>query len=194
MGLPRGIIPVLQTPFGEDGGIDYESLGRLIDDAVEGGAAGFLSPAVASEVGTLTGSERDEMGRFVHGRIGGRAALIAGCSNAEAEECARLARSAEAVGADAVLVAAPDGLRDDAEGLVRFMRMAMDGVRLPLIVQDLDWTGAGVAIESLLRLRDEVPQLPGSRLKQRRRDPSTPWRGRRSGAGFISRAGGRRRR
>lgn len=165
MGLPRGIIPVLQTPFGVDGGIDYESLGRLIDDAVEGGATGFLSPAVASEVGTLTGSERDKLGRFVHGRIGGRAALIAGCSSTDADECARLANSAEAIGADAVLVAAPDGLRDDAEGLVRFMKTATGGVRLPLIVQDLDWMGPGVAVEALLRLRDEIPQFGGIKIE-----------------------------
>jgi 4-hydroxy-tetrahydrodipicolinate synthase len=165
MALPRAIIPVLQTPFGEDGGIDYESLGRLIDDATEGGAVGFLSPAVASEVGTLTGEERDELGRFVHERIGGRAALIAGCSSLDPEECARLAWGAEASGADAVLVAAPDGLRHDAEGLVRFLRKAAGAIQLPLIVQDLDWTGGGVAIATLLHLRDEIPQFAGIKIE-----------------------------
>jgi 4-hydroxy-tetrahydrodipicolinate synthase len=165
MALPRGIIPVLQTPFGEAGGIDYESLGRLIDDAVEGGAAGFLYPAVASEVGTLTAGERDELGRFVHARIAGRAALIAGCSSPDAGECGRLAAGAQANGADAVLVAAPDGLRGDGAGLVRFMRRATEGVRLPLIVQDLDWTGRGVAMDALLRLRDEVPQFAGIKIE-----------------------------
>jgi dihydrodipicolinate synthase/N-acetylneuraminate lyase len=165
MALPRGIIPVLQTPFGEDGGIDYDSLGRLIDDAVEGGAVGFLSPAVASEVGTLTGDERDALCRFVHARIGGRAALIAGCSSVDADECARLARGAEAAGADAFLVAAPETLLADDEGLVRFMRQAAGDVRLPLIVQDLDWTGGGVAMATLLRLRDEIPQLAGIKIE-----------------------------
>ncbi|MBE0659506.1 MAG: dihydrodipicolinate synthase family protein, partial [Bryobacteraceae bacterium] len=165
MALPRGIIPVLQTPFGEDGGIDYESLGRLIDDAVEGGAVGFLSPAVASEVGTLTGEERDALGRFVHARIGGRAALIAGCSSVDSDECARLARGAEAAGADAFLVAAPETLLADDEGLVRFMRQAAGDVRLPLIVQDLDWTGGGVPMATLLRLRDEIPQFAGIKIE-----------------------------
>lgn len=165
MALPRGIIPVLQTPFREDGGIDYESLGRLIDDAIEGGAVGFLYPAVASEVGTLTGDERDELGHFVVQRIDGRAALIAGCSSPDADECARLAMGAEANGADAVLVAAPEGLRDDGAGLVLFMHRAIEGVRLPLIVQDLDWTGPGVAMAALLRLRDAIPQFEGIKIE-----------------------------
>ncbi|MBA3973736.1 MAG: hypothetical protein C0504_05895 [Candidatus Solibacter sp.] len=165
MPLPRGIIPVLQTPFGEDGGIDYESLGRLIDDALEGGAAGFLSPAVASEAGTLSRGERDELGKYVHARIAGRVALIAGCSSLDAEECARLAKAAEANGADAFLVAAPETLREDAGGLIEFMQQAAEGVGLPLIVQDLDWTGSGVAMAALMRLREELPRFAGIKIE-----------------------------
>ena len=93
--LPRGIVPVLQTPFDESGGIDYESLARLIEDALRAGAAGFLSPAVASEVETLTGSERSRLLPFVAAQTRGRAALIAGCSSPDASECARLVAAAE---------------------------------------------------------------------------------------------------
>jgi 4-hydroxy-tetrahydrodipicolinate synthase len=34
-----------------------------------------------------------------------------------------------------------------------------------LIVQDLDWTGGGVAIATLLHLRDEIPQFAGIKIE-----------------------------
>lgn len=163
--LPQGIVPVLQTPFDEHGGIDYESLARLIEDAIEAGAAGFLSPAVASEVGTLTAAERHRLAPFVAERIAGRAALIAGCSSGDAAECARLAAAAESAGAGAFLIAVPDSLLHRPAELVGFFRRATAGSRLPLLVQDLDWNGPGLPVETLTQLRDAIPQLSGAKIE-----------------------------
>jgi len=163
--LPHGIVPVLQTPFDENGAIDFESLARLIEDAIEAGAAGFLSPAVASEVGTLTAAERHRLAPFVVERIAGRAALIAGCSSADADECARLAAAAESAGANAFLIAVPDSLLHRPAELIGFFRRASALSRLPLIVQDLDWNGPGLPVETLAQLRDSIPQLAGSKIE-----------------------------
>jgi 4-hydroxy-tetrahydrodipicolinate synthase len=158
--LPRGIVPVLQTPFAADGGIDYECVERLVEDALAGGASGFLAPAVASEVGTLTGEERSELVPFLVKALRGRVPLIAGCSSSNAEESAQLAEAAEQAGADACLMAVPEP--GDA---VEFFRRAMRRCRLPLVVQDLDWTGPGLPVETLERLCGEVPQIHGSKIE-----------------------------
>jgi len=163
--LPRGIVPVLQTPLDASGAIDFESLARLIDDAIEAGATGFLSPAVASEVSTLTADERDRLAPFVVERIAGRVALIAGCSSGDAAECARLAATAESAGADAFLISVPESLLGNAGEVVDFFRRATAGIRLPLVVQDLDWNGPGLPVETLVELRDAIPQLAGSKIE-----------------------------
>lgn len=161
--LPRGIVPVLQTPFDAKGAIDFESLAHLIEDGLHAGAAGFLAPAVASEVDTLTKAERQELLQFVATTLRDRAPLIAGCSAPTAAECAYWTAEAAEVGAQACLIAPPAALRDDPAALLNFLREAAP--TLPLIVQDLDWTGPGLAVETLLRLRDALPQFAGIKVE-----------------------------
>ena len=48
--LPRGIVPLLETPFRENGSIDYDSLNQLVEQSITGGANGLTAPLVASEV------------------------------------------------------------------------------------------------------------------------------------------------
>ena len=60
--LPTGIISVLNTPFTPDGSaVDCASLAKNVDLAIDSGVAGFLVPAMAAEVTTLTGAERRAM-------------------------------------------------------------------------------------------------------------------------------------
>lgn len=161
--LPCGIVPVLQTPFDAAGTIDYESLARLIEDGLQAGAAGFLAPAVASEVETLSLAEREALVPFVVGVLQGRAPLIAGCSAGTAAESAHWTAAAARAGAQACLIAPPSALRDDADGLLAFLREADSP--LPLVLQDLDWTGPGIALDALLRLRDALPYLAGVKVE-----------------------------
>src|SRR5512137_328055 len=71
--MPRGIVPVIDTPFDESGAVDAESHARLIDDAIAAGATGLVGPVVASEVHALTRDEREAMVRFcaraIHHRV-----------------------------------------------------------------------------------------------------------------------------
>jgi 4-hydroxy-tetrahydrodipicolinate synthase len=165
MRLPGGIVPVLQTPFGDDLSIDYESLRRLIDEAISAGAAGFLCPAVASEVETLTMAERGKLLQFVTSTVSGRVPLIAGCSSADVGQCAELVRMAESAGAQACLIAVPDALRDLSLELLQFLRKSLANSTLPLLIQDLDWTGPGLSLETLVLLRREIPQLCGAKVE-----------------------------
>lgn len=163
--LPRGIIPVLQTPFDDRGAIDFDSLGRLIEYALAAGAAGFLVPAVASEVGTLVPGERRRLVQFTVRTLQGRAPVIGGCSAPTAEECAQWTAAADAAGASAILISPPDALRDQPDQLLEFLLRATAHCELPLIVQDLDWTGPGLSFDSLLRLRDKLPRLAGIKIE-----------------------------
>ncbi|MDZ4861598.1 MAG: dihydrodipicolinate synthase family protein, partial [Candidatus Hydrogenedentes bacterium] len=54
----HGIITVLNTPFLDDDSLDLEGLRRNVRYAIDAGVAGFLVPAMASEVGKLSETER----------------------------------------------------------------------------------------------------------------------------------------
>lgn len=161
----RGIVPVLQTPFDAAGQIVWDDLSALIEDAIAAGAVGFLAPAVASEVDSLSQGEREQLLRFVANQIRGRAGLIAGCSAPEPATCREYMHLAFNVGATAGLIAAPGSLLNDATELTRFLQTATAGCEVPLIVQDLDWNGYGLSLETIAALRQSRPTLAGLKIE-----------------------------
>ena len=56
-----GIVTVLNTPFNPDDSINFQALKNNVRDALKAGVAGFLVPAMASEVYKLSETERIKM-------------------------------------------------------------------------------------------------------------------------------------
>lgn len=75
--LPRGFIPVMLTPFQENGAVDYPALAQLVDFYLETGAAGLFANCLSSEMYELTEDERLEVTRFVVEQTAGRVPVVA---------------------------------------------------------------------------------------------------------------------
>ena len=151
-----GIVVSLNTPFDSKGRIDFESLRRLIDYHLQAGAAGFLSPAQAGEVGNLSLADRRELVTFILGCVGGRSFYIAGATAENEPDTFLAAESALSAGCHAILVEAPAALRADRAGITRFFR-EFSGVGMELLmIQDLDWRGPGLDIDIILELFEEI--------------------------------------
>lgn len=163
--LPRGLISVVQTPFASDGGIDFASLERLLDDAIEAGVDGFLAPAVASEVECLSPDERFTLARRVADITRNRVSFIAGASSPNADECLSYIRHAESVNAAGCLVAVPNHLYETPERIVPFLQAIADGCRLPLLIQDLRWNDYGLSLPVMKELWDSIPNLAGFKIE-----------------------------
>ena len=103
----RGIIPVLPTPFREDGSLDLESLDRLIEHALTWKADGLAILGVASEVETLNAEEYKAIAENAARKIAGKAPLVVGVSGANTSAAAQSAALARRVGAHAVFAKAP---------------------------------------------------------------------------------------
>ena len=158
----RGIVPVLQTPFRVDGAVDESSFHRLVAAATREGAAGFLVPAVASEASYLTDEERDLL---IDAAVGSQLPVIAGCSADTAQVAEGHARRARRLGAAACLASVPDGLRADPVRLTRFFQAIADAAELPLVVQDLQFDGPGLSLDTIERLAGEVPGFAGLKIE-----------------------------
>ena len=163
--LPRGIVPLLETPFLENGAIDYDSVHKLVEHSINGGANGLTAPLMASEVQALSISERVQLVKAVAGAIGGRVPFIVGASADDAEICRSFAKLAEKVNAAAYLVAVPNALYGRTEELLSFFRSIVVASRAPIIIQDLQWNGPGLDLDSIRRLQDELPTLAGLKIE-----------------------------
>jgi 4-hydroxy-tetrahydrodipicolinate synthase len=164
--LPRGIVPVLQTPFDEGGELDEASLSRLVESATAAGAAAFLAPAAASEVATLSDEERRRVVRVVSTATGGRVPLIVGASADAVDRCVEHAAVAREAGAAAFLVAVPNGLYGQPGKILAFFQDVAAGAGdLPLVIQDLEYGGPGLELSTIEELHRRLPNLVGLKIE-----------------------------
>lgn len=161
--LPIGIVPSLNTPFTADGAVDTEAYGRLIDYVIAAGCAGALLPAVAGEVGSLTRAERERLIEAAASRNAGRIPLIVGASAASWPESLALARHAGQAGAAAILWQPEAGLTGNA--LEKGLAALGEAGPGPVVLQDLDWRGGGIALEVIVRLFERVPAFAGIKVE-----------------------------
>lgn len=163
--FPSGIISAVQTPFNSQGEVDLASLVRLLNDAVCAGVDGFLAPVVAGEVDTLSFEEKKSIIDTIASTINGKTAIIVGASSNDAKECRKMAEYALSSGACGYLVAVPNALYNNADKIYPFFKEVSDGIRLPLMIQDFQFNGKGLDIETIGLLKDKLPSFAGIKIE-----------------------------
>jgi len=73
----KGIIPVMLTPFTENGVVDFDSLEKLIEWYLRNGADALFSVCQSSEMQFLSVEERVAIAKFVHKTVAGRVPVLA---------------------------------------------------------------------------------------------------------------------
>lgn len=103
--FPKGVYPVMLTPFTENNQVDYEALGRLTDWYIENGAAGLFADCQSSEMFFLSLEESVQIAQFVKKRAKGRVPVLASGHTADRlEEQAKELNAVARAGVDAVIL------------------------------------------------------------------------------------------
>jgi 4-hydroxy-tetrahydrodipicolinate synthase len=132
----HGCIPILCTPFGPDGAVDYASLEREVDWVIAEGASGVAALALASEGYKLTESERTEITRVVIARVAGRATVVISADGTGPEIAIERAKSAEKAGADVLMVLPSSFVKPGPDGLRDYYTRVGESVSIPIMIQD----------------------------------------------------------
>ncbi|HZQ55879.1 MAG TPA: dihydrodipicolinate synthase family protein [Bryobacteraceae bacterium] len=103
----EGVLPAITTPFNEDLSIDFGFLERHCKWLVENGCNGVVALGSLGEGATLTREEKDQVLETCVKAIGDRAYVVAGISSLSTAEASSLARSAESIGCDGIMVLPP---------------------------------------------------------------------------------------
>jgi 2-keto-3-deoxy-L-arabinonate dehydratase len=166
----HGIVPIVPTPFGDEGAVDHASLRRVIDYLIAAGVQGLAVLGVASEVYALTDAERLGIIGTAVDQAAGRLPVLAGSSHESGEAAAITARAAEAAGADVLLVMPPHFVKPTPSALYDYFAAVAGAVPIPVMVQDNPgWTGVTIpvstyrdlgALENVLYAKIEVPHPP----------------------------------
>lgn len=130
-----GIFQILQTPFTDDGDIDWISFARQIDYSLASGAHGLVTPALASEFFTLSDSERKQVVEFAGARIAGTVPFVVSVQGLNLRLALDFAEQASQQEATA-LMAMPPYLRKASKPALREYYRRLAQFERPLIIQN----------------------------------------------------------
>jgi len=168
----RGLFTIPVTPFTAEGALDVDSLRRVVDFCVEGGAHGIVAPVNASEFTTLTPEERQTVTRTViqenqRAGGGGRVPIVNGVGAKTTAEAVQHTKRAEDAGADAVIAMPAFDPPLDERGCFDFYAALSEATSLPIYLQNHEPIGAGggprpgtpMTAELLARMLKEIPNV-----------------------------------
>ena len=156
----RGIYPILNTTFHDDGTLDLASQLKLIDHLLQQGAHGLGLFGNASEGYALTTEERITLMKSIARHVNGRVPLIASSGHTGTDAAVELSRELEDLGADGLMVLPPYFLKTDGDGLMHYFGAIGEAVGIPVMVQDAPlMTQVAMPAGLLARMARELPNV-----------------------------------
>src|SRR5690349_16873116 len=171
-----GYLTALPTPFRGDR-VDGEAFATFCAWQIDQGVSGLVVCGTTGEAPTLDAAEQRHLIRIAVRAAAGRVPVVAGAGSNCTAHAVKLARAAQAAGADALLAVVPYYNKPSQEGLYRHFEAVRAAVGIPVILYDVPArTRCGLADETVARLA-ERPGIVG--LKDATGDPARPLRLRR---------------
>ncbi len=152
----KGSIPALVTPF-RNGVVDFDALKKLVDWQIAEGSHGLVPVGTTGESPTLSHEEHEAVIEAVVQYAAGRVPVIAGAGSNSTTEAIGLARHAERVGADAVLVVTPYYNKPTQAGLIAHFTALHEACGLPIIIYNIP--GRSV-VDMMPATMGELAKLP----------------------------------
>ena len=133
----RGSITALVTPFAKDGSLDEKAFRAFVDWQIGEGTNGLVPVGTTGKSPTLSHEEHRQVVKACVEVANGRVPVVAGAGSNNTEEAVSLARHAEQVGADAVLVVTPYYNKPNQRGLYAHFAAVAKATKLPLIIYNI---------------------------------------------------------
>ncbi|MFF7652201.1 dihydrodipicolinate synthase family protein [Streptomyces sp. NPDC007983] len=140
MSLPApltGVVPPLCTPLTPAGEVDTVSLTALAERLVDAGVSGLFALGSSGEAAYLGDGRRRTVLETVVGAAAGRVPVLAGAIDMATERVVDHARTAAALGADAIVATAPFYTRTHPVEIADHFRRVREGAGLPLFAYDI---------------------------------------------------------
>ena len=122
------------TPMNDDGSINYEELGNLIEFQIQGGTDAIIICGTTGESATMTEEEHIECIKYAVEKTAGRVPVIAGTGSNDTAFAVKLSKDAEKIGADALLLVTPYYNKASQQGLIIHYTTIANAVKLPIIL------------------------------------------------------------
>jgi 4-hydroxy-tetrahydrodipicolinate synthase len=130
-----GVLPVLPTPFAADGEkIEFEALRSHIRFLLEAGVSGMVALGGTSEAVSLRSDEWALVAETVLEEVGGTVPVVVGALANATRDALELAKRAEQLGADGVMITHPFYSLPRAIELKTHYSVIADALSIPLVI------------------------------------------------------------
>ena len=181
----EGIIPILFTPFADNGEIDAGSLRRILRFEVDGGVHAIGINGFASEAYKMTDAERCQTVEIVASELAGALPLIIGLAPNSSEAAIQQARQFAAYRPAALMTLPPPTMDNGPRALVEFYVELGNASDIPIILQQAphipQYRHTELPAEALAEIAERAPNVlyyklegPGSAAKMRELQPLLP--------------------
>ena len=149
----KGSIVALITPFHEDGSVNFEKLGELLEWHVANSTDGILVLGTTGESTTMTHEEDDAVVEYTLKKVNHRVPVIAGSGSNDTKTMLMKSKKYADLGADALLVITPYYNKANEEGMIRHFTTVADQVKAPIILYNVPGrTGCSLSVSAVERL------------------------------------------
>ena len=148
-----GAAVAIITPMHADGTVNFEELGRIIDDQIAHGTDAIVICGTTGESAALNHEEHVECIRFAVKHTAKRVPVIAGTGSNDTAFAIEISKEAEEAGADALLLVTPYYNKTSQAGLIAHYTAIADAVHLPRILYNVpSRTGCNLTPATLAEL------------------------------------------
>ena len=132
-----GAAVAIITPMHADGTVNFEELGRIIDDQIAHGTDAIVICGTTGESAALNHEEHVECIRFAVKHTAKRVPVIAGTGSNDTAFAIEISKEAEEADADALLLVTPYYNKTSQAGLIAHYTAIANAVTLPCIIYNV---------------------------------------------------------
>ena len=137
MAIFKGAGVAIVTPMYDNGEVNYEKLGELLEEQIAKGTDAVIICGTTGESSTLTHEEHLDVIRYAIKKVAGRVPVVAGTGSNCTETAVYLSQEAEKAGADGLLLVTPYYNKATQKGLrIHYSKIA-ESVSLPIILYNV---------------------------------------------------------
>lgn len=162
MSIFTGAGVALITPMHEDGSINYDEMGRIIDDQIANGTDAIIVCGTTGEASTMSHEEHIETIKTCVEMTKKRVPVVAGTGSNCTRTAVYLSKEAQKAGADGLLVVSPYYNKATQNGLKKHFTEIASNVDLPILLYNIQGrTGVNIQPQTIADLIREVANIVG---------------------------------
>lgn len=149
------------TPFDKNGNANFDVLGQIIEQQIDGGTDAICACGTTGEASTMNDKEHLDVIEYIVKKVDGRIPVIAGTGSNDTRHGIALCKDAVSLGADGLLIVTPYYNKTTQRGLIHHYETLADSVDKPIILYNVPGrTGVNIAPATLKALSDH-PNIAG---------------------------------